>query len=98
MNTACLFTPASFTYVISKYEVIKHSNRYVRVFKEYKYHTDVHKHLFKFKVCKSVHHHLIQIRHQLDATISPVYYPDFYLKLNIFQASSRPSSGAQQLQ
>jgi hypothetical protein len=40
----------------------------------------------------------IQINHQLDATISPVYYPDVYLQLNMFRASSRPSSGAQQLQ
>jgi hypothetical protein len=48
----------------------------------------------EFKVCKSVHHHTIQINHQLDATISPVYYLDVYLQLNMFRASSRPSSGA----
>jgi hypothetical protein len=35
---------------------------------------------------------------QLDATVSTVYYSDVYLQLNMFQASSRPSSGAQQLQ
>jgi len=52
----------------------------------------------EFKVCKSVHHHIIQINHQLDATIFPVYYPDFYLQLTMFRASSRPSSVAQQLQ
>jgi hypothetical protein len=40
----------------------------------------------------------IQINHQLDATISPVYYLDFYLQLNMFRASSRPLSGAQQMQ
>jgi len=40
----------------------------------------------------------IQINHQPDATISPVYYPDVYLQLNMFRASSRPSLGAQQLQ
>ena len=45
-----------------------------------------------------MHHHTIQINHQLDATISPVYYLDVYLQLNMFRASSRPSSGAQQLQ
>jgi hypothetical protein len=28
----------------------------------------------------------------------PVYYPDVYLQLNMFQASSRPSSGTQWLQ
>jgi hypothetical protein len=47
---------------------------------------------------KSVHHHAIQINHQLEATISPVYYPDVYLQFNMFRASSRPSSRAQQLQ
>ena len=39
----------------------------------------------------------IQINHQLDATVSPVYYPDVYLQLNMFRASSNPSSGTQQL-
>jgi hypothetical protein len=39
-----------------------------------------------FKVCKSVHHHTIQINHRLDATISPVYYPDVYLQLSMFRA------------
>jgi hypothetical protein len=48
-----------------------------------------------FKVCKSVHHHTIQINHQPDATISPVYYLDIYLQLDMFRATSRPSSGAQ---
>ena len=52
---------------------------------------------YLFKVCKYVHHHTIQINHQPDATISPVYYLDVYLQLNMFRASSRPSSGAQQL-
>jgi hypothetical protein len=51
-----------------------------------------------FKVCKSVHHHTIQINHQLDATISPVLLLDIYLQFNMFWASSRPSPGAQQLQ
>ena len=49
---------------------------------------------YKFKVCKSVHHHTIQINHQLDSTICPVYYPDVYLQLNMFLAFPRPSSGA----
>jgi hypothetical protein len=40
----------------------------------------------------------IQINNQLDTTISPVYYLDIYLQLNIFRASSRPTTGAQQLQ
>ena len=52
---------------------------------------------YKFKVCKSALHHTIQINHQLDATISRVYYPEVYLQLNMFRASSRSSSGAQQL-
>jgi hypothetical protein len=45
-----------------------------------------------------MHNQTLQINHQLDATVSPVYYPDVYLQLNMFRASSRPSSGAQQLQ
>jgi len=52
----------------------------------------------RVKVCKSVHHHTIQINYEPYATISPVYYPDVYSQLNMFRASSRPSSGAQQLQ
>jgi hypothetical protein len=43
-------------------------------------------------------HATIQINHQPDVTISTVYYPNVYLQLNIFRASSRPSSGVQQLQ
>jgi hypothetical protein len=50
------------------------------------------------KFVKSVHHHTVQINHQLDATVSPVYYLDVYLQLNMFRTSSRPSSGAQQVQ
>jgi hypothetical protein len=50
---------------------------------------------FKFKVCKSLHHHMIQIDHQPDATTFPVYYPEVYLQLNMFWAFSCPSSGAQ---
>jgi len=40
----------------------------------------------------------VQTNHQPDATIFPVYYPDVYLQLNMFQAFSRPSSGARWLQ
>jgi hypothetical protein len=40
----------------------------------------------------------IQINHQPDVTVYPVFYPDVYLQLNMFRASSRPSSAAQQLQ
>jgi hypothetical protein len=39
----------------------------------------------------------IQISYQLDAPISPFYYPDVYLQLNMFRAFSCPSSRAQQL-
>jgi len=42
--------------------------------------------------------YLIKINHQPDATVFSVYYPDVYLQLNMFRASSRPSSGAQRLQ
>jgi len=40
-------------------------------------------------------HHTIQINHQLDATVSPVYYLDVYLQLIMFRESSHPSSGSQ---
>jgi hypothetical protein len=40
----------------------------------------------------------IEINHHLDEKISPVYYPDVYLQLDMLRASSRPSSGAQKLQ
>jgi len=43
------------------------------------------------------HHSTIQINHQPDATVSPVYYPDVYLQLNMFRAFFCPSSGAQWL-
>ena len=45
-----------------------------------------------------MHHRTIQINHQPDATVYPVYYPDVHLQLNVFRAFSRPSSGAQRLQ
>jgi hypothetical protein len=38
-----------------------------------------------FKVCKSVHLHTIQINHQIDATISPVYYLTFIYSLTCFE-------------
>jgi hypothetical protein len=37
-----------------------------------------------FKVCKSVHHHTIQINHLLDATVSPVYYLTFIYSSTCF--------------
>jgi len=40
--------------------------------------------MLKFKVCKSVHHHTIQINHQLDATISLVYHLTFIYSSTCF--------------
>jgi hypothetical protein len=37
-----------------------------------------------FKVCKPLHHHTIQINHQLDATIFPVYYLTFIYSSTCF--------------
>jgi hypothetical protein len=48
-----------------------------------------------FKVCKSVHHRLVQINHQPDATVFQFIILDVYLQLNMFRAFPRPSSGAQ---
>jgi len=38
-----------------------------------------------------------QINQPTDATVFLIYYPDFYLQLNMFRTSPRPPSGAQQL-
>jgi len=50
--------------------------------------------IITFKVCKSVHHHTIQINHQLDATISPVYYLTFIYSSTCFR---RPHTHHQEL-
>jgi len=52
----------------------------------------------KFKVCKSMHHHTIQITQPTRCNNFSSLLPDVYVQLNMFRASSRPSSGAQQLQ
>ena len=54
--------------------------------------------LYLFKVCKSVHHHTIQINQPTRCNNFSSILLDVYLQLNMFWASSRPSSGAQQLQ
>jgi len=55
------------------------------------------KYAFKFKVCKSVHHHTIQINQPTRCSNSSSLLLDVYVQPNMFRASSRPSSGAQQL-
>ena len=52
------------------------------------------KNLLKFKVCKSVRHHTIQINHLLDAKISPVYYLMFIYSSACFR---RPHAHHQEL-
>jgi hypothetical protein len=51
-----------------------------------------------FKVCKSVHHHTIQINQPTKCNNFSSLLLDVYLQLNMFWASSRPSSRVQQLQ
>ena len=53
---------------------------------------------FKFKICKSVNYHKIQINHPTKCNNFSSLLLDIYLQLNMFRASSRPSSEAQQLQ
>jgi len=48
-----------------------------------------------FKFCKSVHHHTIPIHQQTRCNNFPSLLLDVYVRLNMFRASSRPSSGAQ---
>ena len=51
-----------------------------------------------FKVCKSVHHHTFQINQPTRCNSFSSLLLDVYVQLNMFRRSSRPSSGAQQLQ
>jgi hypothetical protein len=51
-----------------------------------------------FKICKSVHHHTFQINQPIRCNNFSSLLLDVYVRLNMFRASSRPSSGAQQLQ
>jgi len=57
--------------------------------KEYEY--------LKFKVCKSVHHPTIQINQSTRCKNFSGLLLDLYVQLSVFRASSRPSSGPQQL-
>jgi len=52
----------------------------------------------KFKVCKSVHHHTIQIYQPTRCNNFSSLLLEVYVQLNMFRASSCLSSGAQQLQ
>jgi hypothetical protein len=52
----------------------------------------------KFKVYKSVHHHTIPINQPTRCKNFPSLLLDVYVRHNMFRASSRPSSEAQQLQ
>jgi hypothetical protein len=53
---------------------------------------------FIFKVCKSMHHHMIQINRPTRCNNFSSLLLDVYVQLNMFWASSCPSSGTQQLQ
>jgi hypothetical protein len=52
-------------------------------------------HRRQFKICTSVLHHTIQINHQLDAKIFPVYYLTFIYSSTCF---GRPQAHYQELQ
>ena len=57
--------------------------------------------VFKFKICKSVkfvHRRTFQINQPNGCNSFSSLFLDVYVQLNMFRASSRPSSGAQQLQ
>jgi len=55
-------------------------------------------HTAEFKVCKAVHRHTIPINQPTRCKNFSSLLLDVYVQLNMFRASSRPSSGAQQLQ
>jgi hypothetical protein len=50
--------------------------------------------IHELKVCKSVHHHTIQINQPTRCNNFSSLLPDVYLQLNMFRASSCQSSGA----
>jgi len=52
----------------------------------------------KFKFCKSMHHHTIEINQATRCKNSSILLLDVYVQLNMLWASSRPLSGAQQQQ
>jgi len=54
--------------------------------------------IFKFKVCKSVHRHTIKLNQPTRRNNYSSLLLDVYVQFNMFRASLRPSSGAQQLQ
>jgi hypothetical protein len=56
--------------------------------------TNVH----KFKICKSVRHHTIQINQPTKRNNFSSLLLGVYVQLNMFRVSSRPSLRAQQLQ
>jgi len=64
---------------------------------EYILHT-IHNILHKFKVCKSVHHHTIQINQPTRCNNFSSLLLDVYVQLNMFGESSCQSSRDQQLQ
>jgi hypothetical protein len=51
----------------------------------------------RFKVCKSVHYHTIQMNQPTRSNNFSSFLLDVYVQFNIFRASSRPLSGAQHL-
>jgi hypothetical protein len=52
----------------------------------------------EFKVCKSVHHYTIQVNQPTRCNNFSSSLPDVSVQISMFRASSRPPSGAQQLQ
>jgi hypothetical protein len=51
-----------------------------------------------FEVCQSMHYHTIQMNQPTRCNNFSSLLLDVHLQLNMFRVSSRPSSGAQQLQ
>ena len=80
-------------------EILKQARRYFAVSNYIITKVKLHsKMLDKFKVCKSVHHHTVQINLPTRCNNLSILLLDVYLQLNMFWASSRPLSRAQQLQ
>jgi len=77
---------------------VDHFTRFCEAIRIAKQDTETIARNLKFKVCKSVHHHTIQINQPTRCKSFSSLFLDVYVQLNMFRVSSRPSSGAQQLQ
>jgi hypothetical protein len=77
---------------------VYHFTRFCEAIRIARHDTETIARNLKRKICKSVHHHTVQLNQPTRCNNFSSLLLDVYVQLNMFRASSRPSSGAQQLQ